>query len=953
MKKFILYLPVLLLLYGTAVGGDLYKVSVRSADDAARLSATGSVPILVVREGYLVLTDSSSSGKLGASGLEIELIAADVEQNQLAVDGRLDRANVGKYPLLYEEDNLRLFQVDFEALSALPQPPQLFPIGPVRPSIAYREKPSLTRMLQKRQIQAIDLDSLISLVSQDSIQSYSQRLEAFYRRAAGTDSNYASRDWIAAKLTSFGYDSVVIDSFVADLSGVPSECQNVIAYKVGTRYPGQHLIIGAHRDAVPGSPGGDDDGSGTVGVLEMARVLKNIETDLTIVFIFFDAEEYGLLGSWHYVTEANSRGDSIVFMLNLDMIGHYENSNQAKLYYGADATYAQLWQTLADSLVGLTGFLSGSSSGSDHFPFAQSGYDVVFAHEYIFSTVYHSNQDSTTYLNYTYLTKMVQASLATAYVVNATVWPQPQLVFDYPGGVPKMLSPGAPTTFEVVVSGAWDDSPEPGTGQLHYSIDGGSFVTVPMTEITANYYEATLPAAECYALFSFYVSAQDIAGVIFYDPDTTEPFNSIVATGSSVVFADDFETDKGWTVYGNAVDGQWDRGVPVGGGDRGDPPTDFDGSGQCYLTDNVDGNSDVDDGTTYLKSPIFDLSAATEAEIHYARWYSNNVGNDPFNDVMKIYISNDNGATWVTVETVGPVEHASGGWYEHSFWVSDFVTPTAQMRMLFEASDLGAGSVVEAAVDDFSVNVYECAGYLFYVSTDSLPDWTVNQSYSQQLEVVGGTGVLTWTDKNNDLSGTGLALSTSGLLSGIPTDTGTIAFVALVTDELDSTAEKSFSFTINPAVVITTTSLPGGVTGTPYSVQLQAIGGTGNLTWTDKNNDLNGTGLSLASDGTLSGTPTDTGTISFTAQVVDITGSSDEKPLSLVIELPYICGDVDGDGSGPNVADLTYLVDYLFRNGPAPPVTAAANVDGAGDVNIADLTTLVDYLFRTGSLNCQ
>ncbi|MFQ6007912.1 MAG: M28 family peptidase, partial [Candidatus Zixiibacteriota bacterium] len=785
--------------------------------------------------------------------------------------------------------------------------------------------------------QMIDLDSLISLVSQDSLQSYTERLQAFYRRVAGTDSNYVSRDWIAAKLTSFGYDSVVIDSFVADLSGIPSECQNVLAYKIGSRFPGQHIIIGAHRDAVPGSPGADDNGSGTAAVMEIARVLHDIETDMTFVFALFDAEEYGLYGSWHYVTEANIRGDSIVYMLNMDMIAHYQNSTQAKLYYGSDVTYSQLWQSLADSLVGINAVLSGSSSGSDHYPFAQNGYDVTFAHEYIFSTVYHSSQDSTTYMSFPYMTKMVKVSLATAYVVNATAWPQPVVVFDYPEGVPKMLDPGVPTTFDVVVSGAWEGVPVPGSGQLHYAVDGGGYTTVFMTEISTNHYEATLPAADCDTKFTFYVSADEETYGTFYDPDTSSPYTAVVATGSTVVFEDDFETDKGWTVYGDALDGQWDRGVPVGGGDRGDPPTDFDGSGQCYLTDNVDGNSDVDDGTTYLESPTFDLSLG-DGEIHYARWYSNNVGNAPFSDVMNIYISNNNGTTWTLVETVGPVEQAAG----------DFVTPTSQMKMLFEVSDLGAGSVVEAAVDDFTVTVYDCEAYVFYISTDSLPDWTVNQPYSQQLEAVGGTGQKTWLDKYLDLPGTGLNLSIDGLLSGTPSDTGTISFTALVTDELDSTAEKSFSFNINPAVLIVTDSLPDGIEGEPYSQQLLASGGTGDRTWTDKYNDLSGTGLTFSTGGLLAGTPTVNGTISFTARVVDVAGSADEKPFSFTIEPAYICGDINGDGSNPNVVDVTYLVDYLMRSGPPPPVMEAANVDGEGGVNVADITYLVNYLFRNG-----
>ena len=63
-----------------------------------------------------------------------------------------------------------------------------------------------------------------------------------------------------------------------------------------------------------------------------------------------------------------------------------------------------------------------------------------------------------------------------------------------------------------------------------------------------------------------------------------------------------------------------------------------------------------------------------------------------------------NGGAWVTVETVGPTgPEASGGWFRHTFRVASIVTPTANVRLRFVAADLGAGSVVEAAIDDLEV----------------------------------------------------------------------------------------------------------------------------------------------------------------------------------------------------------------------------------------------------------
>ncbi len=67
-----------------------------------------------------------------------------------------------------------------------------------------------------------------------------------------------------------------------------------------------------------------------------------------------------------------------------------------------------------------------------------------------------------------------------------------------------------------------------------------------------------------------------------------------------------------------------------------------------------------------------------------------------------------------------------------------------------------------------------------------------------------------------------------------------------------------------------------------------------------------------------------------------------------------IRGNVDGDGADAcNVADLTYLVDFLFFEGPAPPCFEEGDVDGSEAINVADLTYLVDYLFFDGPAPAQ
>ena len=69
----------------------------------------------------------------------------------------------------------------------------------------------------------------------------------------------------------------------------------------------------------------------------------------------------------------------------------------------------------------------------------------------------------------------------------------------------------------------------------------------------------------------------------------------------------------------------------------------------------------------------------------------------------------------------------------------------------------------------------------------------------------------------------------------------------------------------------------------------------------------------------------------------------------LTTETTIECGDINGSGGALNIADLVYMVDYMFTGGPEPPVMAMADVDGSGgNLDIADLVYLVDYMFSQG-----
>jgi hypothetical protein len=326
------------------------------------------------------------------------------------------------------------------------------------------------------------------------------------------------------------------------------------------------------------------------------------------------------------------------------------------------------------------------------------------------------------------------------------------------------------------------------------------------------------------------------------------------------------------------------------------------------------------------------LAAAGEIIFHYK------VSSEATYDFLRFYIDSNLRSEWS-----GEV-----AWSEVSF-------PVTAGTHTFKWGYYKDGSVShgsDCGWVDFIV--FPAIGLPIQITTLSVPDWTAGFEYSKQLIATGGIGQRTWSDFDGGLSGTGLTLSSDGLIGGIPSNAGPISFTARVEDAIGGFAQRLFNFTINPSVEILSDSLPNGAVGIPYSVQLEASGGTGSLRWTDRDNDLAGTGLSLSQAGLVSGTPLAIGVIAFTAVVADSVGASAERYFEIAVTggSSYIPGDANNSGQA-NGIDVTYMVSY-FKGGTAPlfwmdcpphgVIYSACDVNASCSVNGLDVTYFVSFL---------
>ena len=417
-------------------------------------------------------------------------------------------------------------------------------------------------------INSVTQDSLIYFVRELSgavptiINGTSQTIQSRHKNQPG---NALAETYIKQKLQSYGL-STTIQSF-------STTGKNVIATQTGTEFPNKKYIICAHFDDMPSgttAPGADDNASGTAAVIEAARILSQHSFPFTIIYALWDEEEQGLVGSAYYATQAANAGDSILGVINMDMIAFDSNNDGVcNVHNRAVGSSVQIYQKMVEvnTQYGINLNIVSKNPGitaSDHASFWNKGYSAILLIEddnNDFNSYYHTVNDLVQYFNQPYFTKMAKLALGTlaVFALNLNLEIEHTPIASVTTPQPISTTAFISTGLEI---GAGSLSPrlyyrtKQGGGQF------GQFVSVQGTPTESGSYSFIIPEQSLGTVVQYYIAAQDANSSIvktlpaggggFNPPGSTPPptFYQFFVAELTVALDDQANNLNSWTSSG-------------------------------------------------------------------------------------------------------------------------------------------------------------------------------------------------------------------------------------------------------------------------------------------------------------------------------------------------------------------------------------------------------------------
>lgn len=250
----------------------------------------------------------------------------------------------------------------------------------------------------------------ISLASSASQEAFLDKLSSYWTRSSLSEDAMDAAEYLTEMYTSYGFE-------VSRFDFSDGYSPNIVAELNGQTHPDQIVVIGAHYDSrstnsydvTLRAPGADDNGSGTMNLLELARIIgeNKLTFDYTIRLCSFSGEEQGLLGSRAMAKQWAEDGVDVVAMFNGDMLGWKLPNTPITL--GMKDRYVALWllevaNTVTSLYVPELPISVSPSCCSDHQGFTEAGYPAVGFFENPGSASdyphYHKSTDLIQYVNF-------------------------------------------------------------------------------------------------------------------------------------------------------------------------------------------------------------------------------------------------------------------------------------------------------------------------------------------------------------------------------------------------------------------------------------------------------------------------------------------------------------------------------------------------------------------------
>lgn len=375
-------------------------------------------------------------------------------------------------------------------------------------------------------------------------------------------SNDKAADYIKQKLDSYG-----LTTFNQNWSGTG---RNVYGIQTGTEFPNQQYIICAHYDDMPSgstAPGADDNASGTAAVIEAARILSNYSFPFTIIYALWDEEEQGLVGSDYYATQAANQNDSILGVINLDMIAwDSDNDDIAEIHTRSVGSSYEIKDKMVDINttynIGLTLQINDpGTTASDHASFWFNGYGAVLLIEDFqdFNAYYHTTNDKIQYFNQPYYHKMAKLAIGTlatfALNLDLKIVHTPIVSRDNTNNIETSAT--IQTSLDI---GVGANAP-----RLYYRRDQGTgwsdfFEIVGVPVEASGTYNFTIPGQQLGTILQYYLAAQDenstivvtlpVGGSGFSPPGSTPPGEFFQFFVAPIIFADSAMNMNNWSSTG-------------------------------------------------------------------------------------------------------------------------------------------------------------------------------------------------------------------------------------------------------------------------------------------------------------------------------------------------------------------------------------------------------------------